>query len=199
MGGGHGTVRPVKRLRNLIVLCLVVLVLATSVLLWVNWRKVRSYSSLAKIPRIKADLEVGNLFLTEEKAGTILWELSARIAQSFGKGGRTLLEDLRVTLYNRDGRTVTLKGDRGSIDDKTRDIEVEGGILVTSSDGLSLRTESLQYKHEQREITTKAPVRIDGRGIRISGVGLLMDLATEEISILGGVESLIYDIPLKSG
>jgi len=189
-----------KGIRNLVVLCLLALVLAISVLLLINWRKVGFYVKAKELPRIRADLEVGNLFLTEEKDGMILWELEARVAQSFEAGNKTLLEDLRVTLYNHDGRTVTLRGDRGRIDDKTRDIEIEGGIVVTSSDGLRLRTNSLAYRHERREITTGAPVRIEGKGVEISGVGLRMDLESERISILGGVDSLIYEVPfLKAG
>jgi LPS export ABC transporter protein LptC len=189
----------VKRVRNLIVFCVIGLALVISVLLFTNWRKTAFYAKPSKIPRIKADLEVGNLLLTEEKEGVILWELEAKIAQSYRKGKRTLLENLRVTLHSQDGRIVTLRGDRGRIDERTRDMEVDGGVVVTSSDGLSLRTDSLQYSHSRREITTDAPVRIEGKGVRISGVGLVMDLATERISILEEVETSIHESPLESG
>ncbi len=188
-----------KKVRNLIVLGVLALTLALSVLLIVNWRKVGLYGKAVKIPRISADIELGNLFLTEEKEGAVLWELAARIAQSFKKGNRTLLEDLRVTMYSEDGRVLTLRGDRGRIDEKTRNMEVEGEVVVTSSDGISLKTDSLHYNHSRREITTKAPVRIDGRGVRISGVGLLMELASEKISILRDVETFIHRVPLESG
>jgi len=191
-------VRRLKRIRNLIVLCVLALALAISVFFFMNSRRIAFDGKSIKIPRIKADLEVGNLFLTEEKEGTLQWELEARIAQCFKKG-KTLLEDLQVTLYGQDGRVVTLRGDRGRFDEKTRNMEVEGGVVVTSSDGLCLRTDSLQYDHSRREITTQAPVTIDGKGVRISGVGLLMDLVSERISILKEVETSIHEIPLESG
>ena len=198
MGGGYDTVRRLKRIRNLIVLCVLALALAISVFFFMNSRRIAFDGKSIKIPRIKADLEVGNLFLTEEKEGTLQWELEARIAQCFKKG-KTLLEDLQVTLYGQDGRVVTLRGDRGRFDEKTRNMEVEGGVVVTSSDGLCLRTDSLQYDHSRREITTQAPVTIDGKGVRISGVGLLMDLVSERISILKEVETSIHEVPLESG
>lgn len=190
--------RRLKRIRNLIVLCVLALALAISVFFFMNSRRIAFDGKSIKIPRIKADLEVGNLFLTEEKEGTLQWELEARIAQCFKKG-KTLLEDLQVTLYGQDGRVVTLRGDRGRFDEKTRNMEVEGGVVVTSSDGLCLRTDSLQYDHSRREITTQAPVTIDGKGVRISGVGLLMDLVSERISILKEVETSIHEVPLESG
>jgi LPS export ABC transporter protein LptC len=189
----------VKRVRNLIVLCVVALALAISVLFFTNWRKTALDMKPKRIPRIKADLELGNLLLTEEKEGAILWELEAKIAQSYKKGKRTLLEDLKVTFHSQDGRVVTLRGDRGRIDEKTRDMEVDGGVVVTSSDGLRLQTDSLQYHHSRREITTDAPVRIEGRGAKISGVGLVMDLATERISILEEVETSIHEFLPESG
>jgi len=199
VGGGYGTIPPLKKVRNLIVFCVLALALALSILLVVNWRKSVLCGKRVEIPRITADLEVGNLFLTEEKRGTVVWELKATTAQCFKEGNKTLLEDLRVTLYNRDGRIVTLRGDRGRIDEKTRDMQIEGGVVVTSSDGLCLRTNSLYYNHSRREMTTEAPVEIDGRGWTISGIGLLMDVARERISILNEVETLIHEVPMESG
>lgn len=199
MGGGDGTIPPLRSLRNLIILCVLALALAVSILLAVNWRKTAWYGQSMSVPKIEADLEVGNLFLTEEKDGTVRWELKARIAQCFNKGNETLLEDLRVTLHKPDGGVVTLEGDRGRVDEKTRDMEVSGGVVVTSSEGICLRTRSLHYDHSHREISTEDPVRIDGKGVRISGVGLVMDLNREKISVLGGVETLIHEVPLKSG
>lgn len=199
MGESHSTVRAVKSIRNLIFFGVVALVLVISVLLLTNWRRAALVVNPTKMPRIKADLEVGNLLLTEEKEGAVLWELEAKIAESYKKGNRTLLQDLRVTLHSQDGRTVTLRGDRGRIDEKTRDMEVDGRVVVTSSDGLSLRTDSLRYNHSRREIDTEAPVRIEGRGVRISGVGLVMDLATERISIREEVETSIHEFRSESG
>jgi LPS export ABC transporter protein LptC len=188
-----------NRLRNLVIFCVLALVLVVLVFLLSNWNRAASLGKPMNVPNIRADLEVGNLFLTEEKGGTILWELKARIAQSFKEGSRTLLEDLRVTLYDQDGRVVTLRGDQARINDKTRDMEVEGSVVVTSSDGLCLKTSSLHYDHGRREITTDAPVKIDGKGVRVSGMGLLMDLTKEMISIRGGVETFIQGAPWESG
>jgi LPS export ABC transporter protein LptC len=109
------------------------------------------------------------------------------------------LEDLTVVVYNQDGQVVTLQGDRGRIDEKTRDMDVEGGVVVTSSDGLRLTTDSLHYNHSRREITTEAPVKIAGRGVRISGIGLRMDLVQEKIAILSEVETWIRDEAVESG
>ena len=188
-----------KRLRILIVLCIVALALVVSVLFVLNWTKTRFDAQSIKIPKIKADLEVGNLLLTEEKEGAVSWELEAKLAESYRRRNRTVLGDLRVTLYALDGRVVTLRGNRGRIDEKTRDMEVDGSVIVTSSDGLSLQTDSLHYSHKRREITTEDPVRIEGRGVTISGIGLRMELDTERFYILRAVETSIIQSPLESG
>ena len=198
MGGGDGAIPPLRRVRTLIVFCVLALAVAVSVLLAVNWRKAGWCAKAIKIPKIQGELEVGNLFLTEEKDGKVRWELKARIAQCFNKGNETLLEDLRVTLHNPDGGVVTLEGDRGRVDDKTRNMEVHGGVVVTSSDGVCLTTRSLRYDHDRREISTEDPVEIDGKGVKILGEGLVMDLTQEKISVLGGVETLIHEVPPRS-
>jgi LPS export ABC transporter protein LptC len=199
MGKGYATVLPVKKVRNLVVICVLALAVAISGLLVINWRAAALYLKPIKIPKIKADLEIGNLFLTEEKEGMIRWKLEARVAECFRKSNNTLLEDLQVKLYKEDGRILTLRGDHARIDEKTRDMDVEGRVVVTTSDGLQLRTDSLQYEHSHGRISTEAPVRIDGRGVTISGVGLLMELANERISILRDVETVIHESSEDSG
>lgn len=198
MGGGDRAIPPLKKVRTLIVLCVLAVAVAVTILLAVNWRKAGWCAKAITIPKIQADLEMGNLFLTEEKDGTVRWELKARIAQCFDKENETLLEDLRVTLHNPDGGVVTLEGDRGRIDDKTRNMEVHGGVVVTSSDGVRLTTRSLRYDHHRREISTEDPVEIEGEGVKILGEGLLMDLTQEKISVLGGVETLIHEASPRS-
>jgi len=198
MGGGDSTIPPLRRVRTLIVLCVLALAVAVSIFLAVNWRKAGWCAKTITIPEIEADLEVGNLFLTEEKGGTVRWKLKARIAQCFTKGNETRLEDLRVTLHNPDGGVVTLEGEHGRMDDKTRNMEVHGGVVVTSSDGVRLRTRSLRYNHHRREISTEDPVEIDGKGVKILGDGLVMDLTQEKISVLGGVETLIHEVSPRS-
>jgi LPS export ABC transporter protein LptC len=188
-----------RRTRNLLVLCVVAVALVVAVFLVMNWRKAGLSRTVGALPRIKADLEVGNLVLAEEKGGTVVWELKAKIAQSFKDAKRMILEDLQVTLYTEEGRVVTLCGNRGRIDETTRDMDVEGEVVVTSSDGLCLETSSLRYDHGRQEVRTEAPVQINGRGVTVSGMGLLMDLSTERISILGGVNTLIRGDPGSLG
>lgn len=188
-----------KKIRNLTILCVLALAGAISILLFINGRKATLDALGVRIPDIKADLEVGHLVLTEEKEGSIRWQLKAGLARRFTKDHRTHLKDLRVTVYGPDGRVVTLRGDEGNIDERSRDMEVLGGVVVTSSDGLRLRTDSLEYNHSRRQITTDAPVTIDGRGVAISGVGLLMDLDTEKISILRNVDASIVEWPSGAG
>ncbi len=188
-----------KRLRYAIFSGVLVLAIGLSALIYMNWKKMSLLERAIGIPRIKADLEAGNVFLAEEKEGNVLWELKARMAESFRKDNQTLLKDLKVKLYNQGGRVLTLTGDRGKINEQTRDIQIEGGIVVTSTDGLCLKTQSLRYNHSQREITTDDPVEIDGRGVQTTGVGLRLDLANERISILRDVKTFIREIPSDTG
>jgi len=188
-----------KKVRNLIGLSVAALAVTVVVVLFINWGKGGFHGTGIRIPKIKGDLKVGNLFLTEEKEGTVQWELEAKLAESFRKDNKTVLEDLQVTMYGQGGRVVTLRGDRARIDERTRNMEVEGDVVVTSSDGLRLRTDFLQYDHSRREITTESAVTINGKGVRISGKGLRMELANETISILREVETSIEGSPLESG
>jgi LPS export ABC transporter protein LptC len=100
------------------------------------------------------------------------------------------LQDLTVTFYAEEGRIVTLKGDEGSMKGR-KEIEVRGNVVITSSDGYRVTTDSLRYEEEKRQIFTEDPIILEGKGLQVKGVGAVVDLTTQKLRILRNVQTVI--------
>jgi LPS export ABC transporter protein LptC len=148
------------------------------------------------IPEVKkeantaADLTLQDIHYVETKGKKKEWELRAKSGQHFREADFTTLEDLAVTFYGDQGRIITLKGNKGSMKEK-KEIKVWGDVVITSSDGYRVATNSLRYDREQQQITTEDPVMLEGKGVEVTGVGLVVDLKTKKISILRKVQTVI--------
>lgn len=137
-----------------------------------------------------ADLTLEDIHYVETKGKRKEWELRAKQGEYFRQGDYTILHDIDVTFFSQDGRTITMRGGRGSMKER-KEINVWGGVVVSSSDGYRFATNSLRYDDVRREITTDDPVVLEGKGILTTGVGLVVDLNTKKITILRKVQTVI--------
>jgi LPS export ABC transporter protein LptC len=148
------------------------------------------------IPEVKkdantaADLTLEDIHYVETKGKKKEWEIRAKSGQHFREADYTTLEDLAVTFYGEEGRVITLKGNKGSMKER-KEIKVWGDVVITSSDGYRVTTNSLLYDGAKQQITTEDPVMLEGKGVEVRGVGLVVDLKTKKISILRKVKTVI--------
>jgi LPS export ABC transporter protein LptC len=137
-----------------------------------------------------ADLSLEEIHYVETKGDKKEWELRAKSGQHFRQDDYTTLQDLTVTFYAEEGRIVTLKGDEGSMKGR-KEIEVRGNVVITSSDGYRVTTDSLRYEEEKRQIFTEDPIILEGKGLQVKGVGAVVDLTTQKLRILRNVQTVI--------
>jgi LPS export ABC transporter protein LptC len=137
-----------------------------------------------------ADLTIEDIHYVETKGEKKAWELKAKTGQHFREADYTTLEDLTVTFYAEGGRIITLKGNSGSVRGR-EEIEVSGDVVIISSDGYRVTTNSLHYSDEKQQISTDDPVTLEGKGVQVKGVGAVVDLKTKKVSILRKVQTVI--------
>ena len=137
-----------------------------------------------------ADLTLEVIHYVETKGNKKEWELWAQSGQHFRQDDYTSLQDLTVTFYAEEGRIITLRGNEGSMKGR-KEIEVRGDVVITSSDGYRVSTDSLRFDDEKRQISTDDPVIFEGKGLHIKGIGAVVDLKTKKLSILKKVQTVI--------
>ena len=116
------------------------------------------------------------------------WELKADSARYFEDRELLFLEAVEVTLYS-DDKIYHLTGDEGRFNTKTRDIEIKGQVKVVMPDSTKLRTETLNYDHQKKLMTSEDKVSITRGKVTIKGVGVVINLNEKKLLILDKVRA----------
>jgi LPS export ABC transporter protein LptC len=145
-------------------------------------------------PDASADLRLDRVHYTETREGVKEWELEATSAVYRKEGDTVILEKIRATFYGRNQESYHLVGEKGRFNTQTKVIEVYDGVEIDSSDGYHMRTRSLKYQSDQKEIQTSDPVELEGPTLRVEGVGMVVDLNRERVKILRGVTTTLSSL-----
>ena len=148
-------------------------------------------------PDAAADLKLNRVHYTETREGMKEWELEAESAVYYREKEIIVLEKVRGTFYGKNQESYVLVGERGRFNTQTKVIEVYDGVKIDSSHGYHIRTKSLQYRADQRELTTSDPVEIEGPDMQVEGVGMVVELNRECLKILGGVTTTLSSLDWK--
>jgi LPS export ABC transporter protein LptC len=148
-------------------------------------------------PDAAADLKLNRVHYTETREGMKEWELEAESAVYYREKEIIVLEKVRGTFYGKNQESYVLVGERGRFNTQTKVIEVYDGVKIESSHGYHMRTKSLQYRADQRELTTSDRVEIKGPDMEVEGVGMVVELNRECLKILGGVTTTLSSLDWK--
>ncbi len=148
-------------------------------------------------PEVAADLKLDRVHYTETREGVKEWELEAASAVFFKEENTLVLDKVRATFYGKEKENYVLIGEKGKYNTQTKVIEVYDGVKIDSSDGYHLRTRSLKYQSEQRELHTSDPVEMRGPDLEVNGVGMIVELSRQRVKILGGVTTILSSLAMK--
>ncbi|HEY0157713.1 MAG TPA: LptA/OstA family protein [Thermoanaerobaculia bacterium] len=87
--------------------------------------------------------------------GRVVSEIVATRVVSF-ESGWTTLEGVTLTLYRQNGLTYVIACPEAEFNSQTKEAQAKGGVRVTSSDGLEIRTAEIRY--DGTRLTNNIPV-----------------------------------------
>ncbi len=181
-----------KRLKLIILLVMVVGGGFVFIRLWGNIKNEKAAEGregVQKVSNEKADMSLEKIRLVEDKHGRKTWELEARTVQQSNDDNIMILDEPKVTYYTEEGKIIIVTGTKGKVKQDSKDMELTGNVKLTSSDGYTLRTNSLRYFHQKKEVTTADPVVIEGDQMHLVGQGMHVDLETQTLKVLNRVKT----------
>lgn len=184
-----------KRDKPILLIFLVAAVSVIGTFLYIN-SKIHKGLSGTLVKSSMADIRIEKARYVETKNGRKDWELEAASAQYFKDDNLTVFENVKVVFYSQKGVNYTLTGREGRLRNDTKDMDIVGNVVVTSTDNYQLKTDSLNYMAGIRQISTKDKVFFTGPNINIEGVGFLADMITERASVLANVRTVVKDAAL---
>ncbi len=140
------------------------------------------------------DQEFTDFTTVESDSGVVKWVLSAPVARVYNASKLLVTDDPRIEFYNEDGTLASvLLAKKGEYNQVTHDLTALGDVIVTSSEGYTLETESLVWVERLEEIHTEDFVRfIKGEDI-LTGYGFRSDPNLENVEIMKDVKAYLRD------
>jgi LPS export ABC transporter protein LptC len=90
---------------------------------------------------------------------------------------------VKLTYYAEDGRVVTLTADSGSYEDATRNVTLQGNVVVNTSDGNHVDTDAIAWNQKSGILKGKGEVRITRGDSIIRGKGFELSPENETVNI----------------
>jgi LPS export ABC transporter protein LptC len=117
------------------------------------------------------------------------WVLEADTAQYHRDSRKALLNQVRVTFYQHDEKVLYLTANNGELQADNKIITVQGNVVARSAPDTILRTHSLVYQGAMGLVSTADPVDIETTRMHVKGIGMTMDLNSNQIEIHQSVQS----------
>lgn len=177
-----------KKARIIILIAIVLIGGIVSMRLWVNLQG-RKDPPAPVVPDGRQNQMLKEIHFVEDKHGQKTWELRAKSVQVYQDENISVLEDVKVTYYAKEGRTFFLTSKTGKVNQQSKDVDLEGDVVLTTSDGYKLRTQSASYRDSEKMIRSSDPVDIEGDQVHITGKGMLVDVENKTFKILKEVKT----------
>jgi LPS export ABC transporter protein LptC len=181
-----------KRLKLIILVVMVAVGGFIFIRLWANLKDEKvaeKKEEVSKVSNESADMSLEKIRLVEDKHGRKTWELEAKAAQQNNDQNIMILEEIKVTYYTEEGRSIVVTGKQGKVHQNSKDMELVGDVKLTSSDGYTLKTNSLSFSHEKKKVTTPDVVEIEGDQMHLVGTGMQVDMEAQTFKILNRVKT----------
>lgn len=139
-----------------------------------------------------ADIIINNFEYTSTNAqGMKEWKLKSDTASYFQDNKVMQFKKVNATFYAKEGRTFTVQGDRGTFNTASKDFELSGNVVGTSSDGYIFRTEMLTYTADKNQARTNKKVYLENPQFKLEGTGMVLDVKEQKVFLANHVTAQI--------
>lgn len=107
--------------------------------------------------------------ITEEKNGVKLWEMSADKIKIDSVTQLAEFDKVDGKFYQSDGKVLKLTANKGVYNQQTRDVHIEGEVVVIDSDGAKLTSKNLDWNNNEESLTATEDVKLFREDIRAFG------------------------------
>ncbi len=121
------------------------------------------------------------------------WELWAEDATRYRNNTTLTLNKVKALFFGKDGVTFTVTGDKGIVEEKTKNMQVEGNVVTKSSNGYTFKTQSMIYDSKKRKLDSMTPVEMTGPrdakgpGLFLRGDKMHANLADSSMLVSGNI------------
>lgn len=130
----------------------------------------------------------------QSKNGTKEWLLNASSLSSSEGDANLQFEDVKALFFGSSGENeeTRIRSNRARYNADTRQLTLEGKVVINNDQGYEMKTDSLQYLAAEKKIRTTSDVTIQGSNIEVHGKRLVYDTLTGNYSLVGNVVCRVW-------
>jgi len=136
---------------------------------------------------------ITNYRTTRSTGGSLDWELWGASAEKFPGDARMHLTRIRMVFYQDGQPDAELTARNGIVDERTKDTEARGDVVLKNKAGRILRSEILYWDNDEEIIHTDQYVEIEDGDQIMTGIGLRTDPNLTDAVLEKSVEGVVYD------
>jgi LPS export ABC transporter protein LptC len=149
-----------------------------------------------------SSISLQQVHMIETRDGSKLWEIRADQVEVNEREGFTVLtrviRPIQIAFYSSQGQ-ATCVADRATLDLTTKDVRLEGGVVVRSEQGMELKTEQLRWIAASHRLQTDQAVTITRGSLVSRGRGMEAETDLERVRILQNITSQLGSAPAPVG
>jgi len=123
-----------------------------------------------------------------------VWEIAARQARYVQEENEIVVEEPEVSLFVKDGDTITLKCREGRVhlgkDEEVIRMELSGGLEIRVND-LVITTPTAVYESDRGVIFSDGPIHLVGQGVEVEGKGYTVDVMEKRLTLNAEVRTTV--------
>jgi LPS export ABC transporter protein LptC len=154
-------------------------------------RALREAAQAAK--GVKADVSVKGLTLSQGKEGKLSWTLEAESAEYMQEQGRVRVKSPRIVYFseraNATRQEVRVSAPQGEVSQEREEADLGPQVRVESGGGV-VWADALHYSGKEKIIRLTGHVRVERQDMQLNATEMVVDLKSNEVRALGGVEGL---------
>jgi hyaluronan synthase len=131
------------------------------------------------------------LAYTHLQDGQRRWRIAAAGSHFDQENGTIDLRGVEMVFYTKDGGQIRLSSDQGEYDPSDHSLSLVGNVQGTTSTGIHLATNSLNYSQDDLTADTDDEVTLSGPTFKVRGRGILLDVANNKTVFKKAVSSRI--------
>jgi LPS export ABC transporter protein LptC len=141
-----------------------------------------------------ADQEFTDFTTMESDSGRVKWVLEAPVARIYSSRKLLVTDTPRIKFYDENGEVSSvLTADKGEYNQVTHDLTALGNVVITTSEGYTLETESLVYLRELGEIHSEDFVTVTRGDDVLTGYGFTGYPELKNVDIKRDVRAYLRD------
>jgi LPS export ABC transporter protein LptC len=178
--------------KKLILLSVLVLLVALAAVTTVVIRNViNKPKNILKVLPDHVDLQIKDFVYTEVGEANSKWEVRAKTAQYDKKQNLAVFDSVQIKLTTAENKVYIMTGDKGRMQTEKKDIEIRGNVVIMSDSRDRFTTDYLKYSDAAKKFYTDAPVTMETKKMKITGVGLTLFMNTGELNLSSSVKATI--------